>query len=129
LVVAADKVTFDPDAKTKPEWAPDERANKLRLMGFEVQRHQLDLDAAISQIPSSRLNDARTLIAAHHKSMEQMFTSYLKENKIPGSLNDAPFALPGYIQGDTHALPGGSLLLREDDPSSIIAYTLSYVLI
>jgi 1-phosphatidylinositol-3-phosphate 5-kinase len=125
LVAAADAVTFDPESKAKPEWNRDERSDKLRLMGFDMQRHQLDLDAAISQIPSSRLNDARTLITAHHNHMEQMLTLYLKDNKVPGSLSDVSLSLPDYIGGDVHAMPGGSLLVREDDPSSVIAYTLS----
>jgi 1-phosphatidylinositol-3-phosphate 5-kinase len=125
LTILSDEAVFHPEAKVKPEWKRDERRTKLQLMGFEIQRLQLELDEVVSHIPSGQLNEARILLGKHHKLMDEMFTTYLKDNKISGNFGDVAFDLPEWLNGPQYALPGGSLLVREDDPSSIIAHTLS----
>jgi hypothetical protein len=125
LAAAADDVMLHPDNKEKPEWKRDDRPDMVRLLGFEFRRLEVEFDEVASHIPHSQSNDVRALLALHHERLVELFTAFLRDNDIPGSLADAPFVLPEYLKGHLHALPGGSLLVKEDDPSSIIAHTLS----
>jgi 1-phosphatidylinositol-3-phosphate 5-kinase len=75
--------------------------------------------------PYSQSNDIRALMGPHDTSTVEVISAYLKDHKITYSLADGPWVRPEWLKGSLHALPGGSLLIREDDPSSIIAYTLS----
>jgi len=125
LAMAADDVMLDPDNNEKPGFRPDDQTDMLRLTGSEIERLWAEFDEVVSHIPPSQINDARALLALQHDLFVELLTAFLKDNDVPGSLADAPFDMPEYLQGHIHALPGGSLLVREDDPSSIIAHTLS----
>jgi 1-phosphatidylinositol-3-phosphate 5-kinase len=73
-----------------------------------------------------RLNDARQLFVSTEVAIRSKVAEWKKENGIQ-SEGAVPIPnLPEYAGGKgVHALPGGSVLVREDEPSSIIAYTLS----
>jgi hypothetical protein len=96
---------FHPDNILKPEFGRGDRTMNLLLTLGVIERLQNELRKAMAHIPYGLLNDARALVGLHDLSVVEVLNKWLK--------------------GQVHALPGGSLLIREDDPSSIIAYTLS----
>lgn len=116
---------FHPDNILKPEFGRGDRGTNLLLAVGVVERLRRQLDKVISHIPRSQLNDARASVGLHDLLLVDLLETFLKDNKINYSLADAPFVRPGFLTGQVHALPGGSLLVRENDPSSIIAHTLS----
>jgi 1-phosphatidylinositol-3-phosphate 5-kinase len=116
---------FHPDNILKPEFGRGDRTMKLLLTLSVIERLQNELRKAMAHIPYGLLNDARALVGLHDLSVVEVLNKYLKDNKTTYSLADGPFVRPDWLKGQLHALPGGSLLIREDDPSSIIAYTLS----
>ena len=116
---------FHPDNILKPEFGRGDRSINLLLTVGVIERLQSELREAMSHIPYGLSNDARALLGLHDLSVIEVLNRYLRANKITYSLADGPFVRPGWLEGQLHALPGGSLLIREDDPSSIIAYTLS----
>ena len=116
---------FHPDNILKPEFGRGDRSINLLLTVSVIERLQSELRKAMSHIPYGLSNDARALLGLHDLSVIEVLNKYLKDNRITYSLTDGPFVRPDWLKGQLHALPGGSLLMREDDPSSIIAYTLS----
>jgi 1-phosphatidylinositol-3-phosphate 5-kinase len=116
---------FHPDNILKPEFGRGDRSINLLLTVGVIERLQSELRKAIAHTPYSLSNDARAMLGLHDLAVVEVLTTYLKDNKITYSLADGPFVRPEWLKGQLHALPGGSLLIREDDPSSIIAHTLS----
>lgn len=94
-------------------------------MNADIDRLHREMTKVVSHIPYSQSNEARALLALHDTLVVEMCNEYFKHYKVPGSLAEAPFVRPKWLTGPAHALPGGSLLIRENDPSSIIAHTLS----
>jgi len=94
-------------------------------MNGELDQLEAHFKKVVSHIPPSQSNDARALLVLHDALIVEKCNAWFKQFKVPGSLADAPFVRPEWLKGQLHALPGGSLLIREDDPSSIIAHTLS----
>lgn len=116
---------YSADNIPKPEFERGQRSINLLLAVGVIERLQRELRTATSHIPHGSINDARALLGLHDLSVVELLNTYLKDNKITCSLADAAFVRPDWLKGQLHALPGGSLLIREDDPSSIIAHTLS----
>lgn len=59
------------------------------------------------------------------RANQEAIHRYKKDHGMAGQALDNALRLPDYYNGKAHALPGGHVLVREDDPASIIAYTLS----
>lgn len=125
FVDIADAQTFHPDNKIKPEHERNYLSTHLLLMNGELDRLEVNFKKVVSHIPPSQSNDARALLVLHDALVVEMCNAWFKRYKVLGSLTDAPFVRPEWLKGHVHALPGGSLVIREDDPSSIIAHTLS----
>lgn len=87
---------------------------------------------SISSTPQGLFNDLRISFSAFIRSslseIEAWEKKYLPENADEG-LEALKEMIPEYAKegGRVHALPGSGVLVREDEPASVVAYTLSQV--
>ena len=103
----------------------DEREESLAKILDDIEKSESSLKESIDPV---QLNDARIEFARSVKRIEKDMAGWQAQHDVPIEFGDIPLDLPSYMQeGKIHALPGSSVLLREDEPSSIFAYTLSYV--
>nr|XP_031860899.1 uncharacterized protein CI109_003626 [Kwoniella shandongensis]KAA5527971.1 hypothetical protein CI109_003626 [Kwoniella shandongensis] len=98
----------------------------LETLSAELQLAKSALLEKLSTTSSSQLNDVRRQLAQHIHMAETKIAVWQKAHNLEGALDETPLAIPEYADGrKVHALPGSSILVREDEPSSLIAYTLS----
>lgn len=85
---------------------------------------------SISSTPQSLFNDLRISFSSFIKSslseIEAWEKMYLPDN-VEEWLETMKEMIPEYAKkgGRVHALPGSGVLVREDEPASVVAYTLS----
>ncbi|UOH85255.1 hypothetical protein LQV05_002074 [Cryptococcus neoformans] len=85
---------------------------------------------SISSTPQDLFNDLRISFSAFIRSslseIEAWEKKYLPENAEEG-LETMKEMIPEYAKegGRVHALPGSGVLVKEDEPASVVAYTLS----
>ncbi|EIW72592.1 hypothetical protein TREMEDRAFT_58763 [Tremella mesenterica DSM 1558] len=99
---------------------------ELDILREEAIRVEKGLKDTISSSQALRLNDIRRQFSSQMNVLSAKLDTWRKKNKIdspPGT----PLWRPEYAAEKVHALPGSSILIREDEPSSVIAYTLSSV--
>ena len=96
-------------------------ASALEDIEQSVTEAEAALWTYIETCPAGDINEARQRIIAFYERFTDKLAA-LRNNKDerPKDIN-----LPVYFDKTVHALPGSSILVREDEPSSIIAYTLS----
>lgn len=82
------------------------------------------LSNAIARCNPGHINDVRQEILAAYRRYTGSLDAIQKQLRIKDA--PEPEDLPAYFGSQVHALPGSSVLLRESEPSSIIAHTLSY---
>lgn len=91
----------------------------------ELKQLETGLYDCISTTEPSQINDARRAFTATAKSISLKLAASEKQSGEDASKDDLDPFLPDFMKEKTHALPGSHVLIREDEPSSIIAYTLS----
>lgn len=84
-----------------------------------------DIRDMVDTTADSLLNDARAYFTDRIRAIYDEFAKFRKTYQVAGDCNHIPVRHPPYYDGKYHALSGGHVVLREDDPASIIAYTLS----
>ncbi|KAF8621435.1 hypothetical protein AX15_007794 [Amanita polypyramis BW_CC] len=100
----------------------------LLAMRYSFQRAEQLLYAQLSQTPAASLNDVRRSFLVAGRGVQKRTVAWKKKHfqqqqlELAGDLN-APE--PVWWGKTCHALPGGSVLVNEDDRGSIIAFTLS----
>ncbi|KAF9951289.1 hypothetical protein BGZ70_001044 [Mortierella alpina] len=121
-------------AKTFTTVDPAKRAalNQLDELGAGWKNEEFELYDQLRHIPISRLNDVRNRFKDCIKRTLRSMESWQKEHHLAAleaSGKDAiEWCLPEYAQSDVlHTFPGTSVIVREDEPSSIIASALSCV--
>ncbi|KAL7424765.1 hypothetical protein Q5752_000449 [Cryptotrichosporon argae] len=90
-------------------------------------RHlELALYDLLGSTPASQINGVRRrLIRAIHDSTAEL-DKWQKAHDSEETFEGVPLAIPDYATDPKiHCLPGSATLVREDEPSSLIAYTLS----
>lgn len=91
------------------------------------KNHSLE---SISSTPQSLFNDLRISFSSFIKSSLSEIAAwekmYLPDN-VEEWLETMKEMIPEYAKegGRVHALPGSGVLVREDEPASVVAYTLS----
>ncbi|KAF8940509.1 hypothetical protein BGZ47_007712, partial [Haplosporangium gracile] len=100
--------------------------SSLDDLGDRWKTDEFDLYDQLKKIPITRLNDLRNRFKDYIKrtmrSMEAWQTEHYSE--LIQSLNS--WTLPEYVTSDIlHTFPRSSVIVRENEPSSIIASTLS----
>ena len=91
-----------------------------------VRGNQAALSELCSSHPATQLNDIRQKLEIAIHEAQDSLAAWQKDHDVPEDFQDLPLDLPDYLANDKiHALPGSSILIREDEPSSVFAYALS----
>ncbi|KAF9933807.1 hypothetical protein FBU30_004405 [Linnemannia zychae] len=111
---------------TSLEPSKKEALNSLDELGDRWKTDEFDLYDQLKRIPITRLNDLRNRFKDYIKRTIRSMEAWQSEHcpELTQSLNS--WTLPEYFGSDIlHIFPRSSVILREDEPSSIIASTLS----
>ena len=121
------------DRSTAISVSPDDTDSLQLLSGLrhKFQRTEQELYAELSQTPERSLNDVRRSFLTAARGATRRLAAWEKKHgsHLPSgvSLGDAPITPePEWWKSGCHAVPGGSVIVREDDWGSIIAFTLRY---
>jgi len=100
----------------------------LSIMMVDSRLDEARLYNALASTPKSQLNDVRRQFSAIIKKSTIEISAWVEQNSIEEQPEKLRSDLPAWASnGKIHALPGSSVLVHEDEPSSVIAYTLSCV--
>lgn len=118
---ASDKIEIIP-----PSDPADPSLEALAQLSTDFHQVESNLYDVLAATPIGQLNDARRHISTAIKSATGKLLAWQNKFGIDHDFAASPLELPEYAKDSkVHALPGSSVLVREDEPSSIIAYTLS----
>ncbi|GAN05268.1 hypothetical protein MAM1_0086c04737 [Mucor ambiguus] len=112
--------------------AKQQLQSELRALDVEIRALSKRLDAdhqamlyALSDTSLNELNDFRRYFAIQSESIIQYLTDW-QQLKCDEVTDPCGWDSPDYISQKTvHCFPGSSVLVREDEPTSIIAYSIS----
>lgn len=93
----------------------------LSNLRYSFQKVEQSLCAQLAQQP---LNDIRRAFLSAAKGTTKRLTAWQRKHVLPEQVFEFDFPEPDWWAKGCHAVPGGSVLVREDDWGSIIAYTL-----
>ncbi|GJJ78516.1 1-phosphatidylinositol-3-phosphate 5-kinase [Entomortierella parvispora] len=105
--------------------------DRLDELGDRWKEDEFSLYDQLKQHPISRLNDIRNRLREYIKRTMRSMEMWQKEHwpqalQAGTSKNGVAWALPEYAKSETlHTFPGSCVIVREDEPSSIIACALS----
>ncbi|KAI0354500.1 hypothetical protein OH77DRAFT_1426094 [Trametes cingulata] len=126
-------LTPSPDDRSiSPTTTADDDLQLLSGLRHKFQRTEQELYAELSQASERNLNDVRRSFITAARGATRRLAAWEKKHSshIPSGtgLSDAPITPePEWWKSGCHAVPGGSVIVREDDWGSIIAFTLSTV--
>ncbi|KAF1803594.1 hypothetical protein FB192DRAFT_1279569 [Mucor lusitanicus] len=117
---------------TETSTAKQQLQSELRALDLEIRGLSKRLDAdhqamlyALADTSLNELNDFRRYFAIQSESIIQYLTDW-QQLKCDEVTDACGWDSPDYISQKTvHCFPGSSVLVREDEPTSIIAYSLS----
>ncbi|KAF7986678.1 hypothetical protein HWV62_20180 [Athelia sp. TMB] len=106
--------------------------HKLQNLRHNFQRTEQTLYAALSRTHASALNDVRIAFLTGARGATRRLTAWQKKHmpkvaKGRPAVGDLSVSEPEWWKKSCHALPGGNIIVREDDWGSIIAYTLGSI--
>lgn len=98
----------------------------LTSIRHTFQRTEQDLYAELSRTPIASLNDVRrSFVSAGRGATKRLSAWEAKHASGPPTVPDAVAQNePEWWKAGCHAVPGGNIIVREDDWGSIIAFTL-----
>lgn len=120
--------------------AADEEGDSLHLLAglrHKFQRTEQDLYVELAQCPEKNLNDVRRSFVTAARGATRRLVAWEKKHSPQHPLPSIPVAgegrtpiapEPEWWKSGCHAVPGGNIIVREDDWGSIIAFTLRSVL-
>jgi 1-phosphatidylinositol-3-phosphate 5-kinase len=113
-----------PTDKTLPrdKALPANLPRLLLALRYAFQAQEQALYAELLRTPSSSLNDARRAFRHAARAAQRRLQAW-QDKHLPFRALSAPE--PSWWAPRCHAVPGGSVLVHEDDWGSIIAFTLS----
>ena len=112
--------------------APSENDTLASLTNLrhKFQRTEQNLYAELSRCPDSNLNDARRSFESAARGAAKRLTAWETKHTAGHTVpNVVAQHEPEWWQSGCHAVPGGNVIVREDDWGSIIAFTLRSVLL
>ena len=114
----------------------DPGGDSLQLLSdlrFKFQRTEQELYLELSQTSERNLNDARRAFVTAARGATRRLSAWEKKHLSPpvykslaGDRHGVPE--PEWWQSGCHAVPGGNVIVRENDWGSIIAFTLRWVI-
>ncbi|KAG0320175.1 hypothetical protein BGZ99_004665 [Dissophora globulifera] len=121
-----------PSGATTAAMDPAKKAalDHLDQMGERWKAEEFDLYDQLKRVSIPRLNDLRNQFRDCIKGTVRLMESWQKEHHPDSSKNKGKetieWVFPEYVNDNTlHTFPGSAVIVREDEPSSIIASTLS----
>ncbi|KAI0773107.1 hypothetical protein BD413DRAFT_539189 [Trametes elegans] len=127
--------TLTPSPNDRPalELSSADDTDSLQLLSglrHKFQRTEQDLYTELSQTSDKNLNDVRRSFITAARGATRRLAAWEKKHSshLPAGtgLSDAPISPePEWWKSGCHAVPGGNVIVREDDWGSIIAFTLS----
>ncbi|KAG0238882.1 hypothetical protein BGW42_000043 [Actinomortierella wolfii] len=107
---------------------PEKKAalEELDQLGERWKADEFELYELLSFTPVTKLNDVRIRLADNIKRTMKTIETWQTEH-VPETLglNDNEWVIPEYARSKLmHTFPGSSVIVREDEPSSIIANAL-----
>ncbi|CDO76841.1 hypothetical protein BN946_scf185033.g38 [Trametes cinnabarina] len=128
-------LTPPPDGRLETPLASNDDDESLRLLSglrHKFQRTEQELYAELAQASDKNLNDVRRSFVTAARGATRRLAAWEKKHgsHLPAgtSLGQSPITPePEWWKSGCHAVPGGSVIVREDDWGSIIAFTLSSV--
>ncbi|KAF9159386.1 hypothetical protein DFQ26_006596 [Actinomortierella ambigua] len=107
---------------------PEKRAalEELDRLGERWKADEFELYEMLSVTPVTKLNDVRIRLTENIKRTIKTTESWQKEHaELSLGQNDEQWVVPEYARSKVmHTFPGSSVIVREDEPSSIIANAL-----
>ncbi|CAO3607438.1 unnamed protein product [Mucor hiemalis] len=98
---------------------------EIRALSKRLDTDHQNLLYILADTSMNELNDFRRHFAIQSESIIQYLSEW-QHTKCEEVTDEIGWDSPDYISSKTvHSFPGSSVLVREDEPSSIIAYTLS----
>ncbi|KAH8833483.1 hypothetical protein DL96DRAFT_1457068 [Flagelloscypha sp. PMI_526] len=99
----------------------------LNALRENFQRVEQNLYTQLAKCPDGKLNDVRRSFLTAARGAEKRLKIWQKKHlssviSLPSKLECQE---PPWFGNGSHALPGGNVIVREDDWGSIIAYTMS----
>ncbi|KAI9060832.1 hypothetical protein FKP32DRAFT_1632308 [Trametes sanguinea] len=133
--ISTPTLTPSPDDRLSSPIASADDADSLRLLSglrHKFQRTEQELYSELAHTSDKNLNDVRRSFVTAARGATRRLAAWEKKHgsHLPAgtSLGDAPITPePEWWKSGCHAVPGGSVIVREDDWGSIIAFTLSSV--
>lgn len=106
--------------------------HRLHSLRHSFQRTEQSLYALLSRTPVSSLNDARTAFLSAARGTVRRLSAWQKKHlfqngQVQLTVGDLSVQEPEWWKKSCHAIPGGNIIVREDDWGSIIAFTLKSV--
>ena len=100
-------------------------ANALNLISSDLSDAEDRLISSLNECSIGDLNDIRQRLVVIRPSFVDRLDEWQKKLEVT-TVEEEP-RLPPYFDAQTHVIPGSSVIVREQEPSSIIAHTLSSV--
>lgn len=102
---------------------------RLTTLRHTFQRTEQELYIELSHTPTYSLNDARRSFLSAARGATKRLCAWEAKHaaRPPVSSDPAADTEPEWWKTGCHAVPGGNVIVREDDWGSIIAFTLRYV--
>lgn len=109
--------------------AKDAALNSLQGILEDIDSTEKLLLDELYSASAAQLNDTRLWFCDEQVRLQKTLDEWMAGNKaeIPKDFA-APCPVPKYAQGKEMCIPGGFVLVRLDEPGSVIAYTLSSVI-
>ncbi|KAI8993291.1 hypothetical protein BDB01DRAFT_775799 [Pilobolus umbonatus] len=97
----------------------------IKALRQRLDADHMELVKVLQDIHMNELNDFRRYFAMQSESILEYLSSW-QETHCTEVKDECGWERPDYMKSDIiHCFPGSSVLVREDEPTSIIAYTLS----
>ncbi|KAI8141356.1 hypothetical protein BJV82DRAFT_618896 [Fennellomyces sp. T-0311] len=111
--------------ETKHNHQLETQKKELKVLQRAAHADYSDWMLYYSADESSHANDVRRAFVAQATSMLDQINEWQRE-QCPELIAECAWDPPDYFRSDkkVHAMPESSILVREDEPTSIIAYTL-----
>ncbi|KAK8866021.1 hypothetical protein IAR55_001172 [Kwoniella newhampshirensis] len=118
--------TEDEEAETSKSSSQGHKAELLAVLTAELEHTHSALHELLLSTPAGQVNDVRRQFVQKTLNSSRKITNWQKTYGIEESFDDVPLRVPEYVSDATvHTIPGSAILVRENEPSSLIAHTLS----
>ncbi|CAO3691216.1 unnamed protein product [Rhizopus microsporus] len=107
------------------QMASDSLEQDIQTLQKQIEKDEQDMLRMLRETKVNELNDFRRYFGVQSQLILENLAQWQKE-KCKEVIDDCGWDKPDYIRdASVHSFPGSAVLVREDEPTSVIAYTLS----